>query len=196
MASTSTNAHMTYAQALTDARTLIVQQSARIKADAQKIKAQADEIAQWRAMADEMGAELQRQRARVAALEPRLADTEAALELAESTICRQQMEIEVLDTASREHQRTMADQAARINELTAELDQIRDALPTDADEAALVAMTTLLSVARRPRAKRAEPSVAAVQIVQERDTPDRRIERAVISANSTPFCQVAQRKAA
>ena len=57
MSSTSSS-NLTYAQALTDAKSLIVQQSARIKSDAQKIKAQAEEIAQWKAMADEMTAEL------------------------------------------------------------------------------------------------------------------------------------------
>lgn len=174
----STN--MTYAQALTDAKSLIVQQSARIKSDAQKIKAQADEIAHWRSMADEMGAELQQLRA----LAPQLESAQAAREQAEGTVGRQRMEIEATENASRELQRILGEQAARINDLTAELDQLRGAVPSDEDEAALEAMTSLLSAARKP--KKAEP--AADQ--------GPRIERMVIPADPTPFCQVAHREAA
>jgi predicted RNase H-like nuclease (RuvC/YqgF family) len=198
---TSPNHNMTYAQALTDAKSLIVQQSARIKADAQKIKAQADEIAQWRKMSDEMGAEIERAsaeierlRRRVGELEPKLADAQSALEHAESTIGRQQMEIEALDGTSRELQKILGDQAARINDLTAELEQTRDALPTHEDEAALEAMSSLLSAARKQ--KKGADHAPAVQIVQDASSHDRRMERMVIPADPTPFCEVAARKAA
>ena len=176
----STN--MSYAQALTDAKSLIVQQSARIKSDAQKIMAQAAEIAQWKAMADDMGAELERLRA----LEPRLAETQAAREQAEATVGRQRMEIEALESASRELQRILGDQAARVNDLTAELEQIRGAQPTEDDEAALEAMTSLLSAARKPKARAEQPA----------DAQGPRMERMVIPADPTPFCQVAERRAA
>ena len=180
----STSTNMTYAQALTDAKSLIVQQSARIKADAHKIKAQGEEIAQWKAMADEMGAELERLRA----LEPKLADAQAGREQAEATVGRQRMEIESIESASRELQRILGEQAARINELSAELENTRVALPTDEDEAALEAMTSLLSAARKPR--KAEPSAAPA----EAQGP--RLERMVIPAEPTPFCQIAERQAA
>lgn len=178
----STSTNMTFAQALTDAKSLIVQQSARIKSDAQKIKAQSEEIAQWKAMADEMGAELERLRA----LEPRLADAQAAREQAEATVGRQQMEIESIESASRELQRILGEQAARINELSAELEQTRAVLPTDEDEAALEAMTSLLSAARRPK-KAEQPAVPAGQQAPR---------MMVIPADPTPFCQVAERQAA
>jgi predicted RNase H-like nuclease (RuvC/YqgF family) len=171
MASTPSN--MTYAQALTDAKSLIVQQSARIKADAQKLRAQADEIAQWKSAADEMSAELERLRA----IEAELADVTAAREHAEVTVGRQRMEIESLEAASRELQRVLGDQAARINDLNAELDNIRGALPTDEDAAALEAMTSLLSAARKPR-KVEQP---AMQIADDR-------RAMVIPAEPTPFC--------
>jgi predicted RNase H-like nuclease (RuvC/YqgF family) len=183
MASTSTP--MTYAQALTDARSLIVQQSARIKADAQKIKAQGEEIAEWRRMADEMGAELERLRA----VEAQLQSAHAAREQAEATVGRQRMEIEALENAGRELQKILGDQAARVNDLTAELDQIRGALPSDEDEAALEAMTSLLSAARKP--KKAEPAPAPREGAAERPS-----QRMVIPADPTPFCQVAERQAA
>src|SRR2546421_8545760 len=55
--------NMTWAQALNDARALIVQQSSRIKSDAQKLRAQQDEIAQLRAALNETSAEVQRLKA-------------------------------------------------------------------------------------------------------------------------------------
>jgi predicted RNase H-like nuclease (RuvC/YqgF family) len=175
---------MTYAEALTDARSLIVQQSSRIKSDAQKINAQAEEIAHLRAMADEMAAELERLRP----LEPRLAEEQAAREHAEATVGRQQMEIEGMESASRELHRILGDQAARVNDLTAELEQTRVALPTDEDEAALEAMTTLLSAARKPRKIADGPRSA--------DEQGPRIGPMAIPSGPTPFCQIAQRKAA
>jgi len=176
----STN--MTYAQALTDAKSLIVQQSARIKSDAQKIKAQAEEIAQWKAMADDMTAELERLRT----LEPKLEAALAGREQAEATVGRQRMEIESIESASRELQRILGEQASRINELSAELEQTRVALPTDEDAAALEDMKSLLNAARKPKS-RTEP-VASGQ--------GPRLERMVIPADPTPFCQVAERQAA
>src|SRR5436853_3670453 len=121
---------MTYAQALTDARSLIVQQASRIKSDGQKIRAQAEEIAQLRAMADGVAAELERLRP----LEPRLVEEHAARERAEAIVGRQQMDIEALESASRGLHKILGDQAARVNELTAELERTRVAVPTDEDE--------------------------------------------------------------
>ena len=181
-----TSTPMTFAQALTDAKSLIVQQSARIKADAQKIKAQAEEIAEWRRTADEMGAELERLRA----IEPQLESAHAAREQAEATVGRQRMEIEGLENASRELQKILGDQAARINDLTAELEQLRGAIPTDEDEAALEAMTSLLAAARKPRPK-VDPAAAPRDEADQSPT-----QRIVIPADPTPFCQVAQRQAA
>ena len=177
------NSHtpMTYARALTDARSLIVQQSSRIRSDAQRIRAQAEEIEQLRATADEMSAELERLRP----LEPRLAGEQAAREHAEATVGRQQMEIEALQSSTRELHKILGDQAARVNDLTAELEHTRGALPTDEDEAALEAMTNLLSAARKPR-KNTDGQQGA----------DEHGPRMVIPSGPTPFCQIAERKAA
>jgi predicted RNase H-like nuclease (RuvC/YqgF family) len=179
----STN--LTYAQALNDAKALIVQQSARIKADSQKIRQQAEEIAQWRTMADEMGAELERLRA----LEPQLEAAQAGRSQAEATVGRQRMEVEQIEAASRELQKILGEQAARINELSGELEQIRGALPSEEDEAALEAMASLLTAARKPKKAEAQAAPAA-------EAQARHAERMVIPADPTPFCQVAQRQAA
>ena len=194
MASSSPSpaSNMTYAQALTDARSLIVQQSTRIKADAAKIKQQADEIAQWKSLADDMAAELER----LKGIEPKLAESQAAREQAEVTVGRQRMEIEALEAASRELQRILGDQAARINDLTSELEQTRDALPTNEDEAALEAMQSLLSAARKPRQARSDQPAPAPSPHEDADVIERRADRMVIPADATPFSQVAERQAA
>ena len=189
---TPSPSNMTYAQALTDARSLIVQQSTRIKADAAKIKQQADEIERWKSLADDMAAELER----LKGIEPKLAESQAAREQAEVTVGRQRMEIEALEAASRELQRILGDQAARINDLTSELEQTRDALPTNEDEAALEAMQSLLSAARKPRQGRGEQPAPAPAQHDDADVIERRADRMVIPADATPFSQVAERQAA
>ena len=189
---TPSPSNMTYAQALTDARSLIVQQSTRIKADAGKIKQQADEIAQWKSLADDMAAELER----LKGIEPKLAESQAAREQAEVTVGRQRMEIEALEAASRELQRILGDQAARINDLTNDLEQTRDALPTNEDEAALEAMQSLLSAARKPRQSRTDQPAPAPAHHEDADVIERRADRMVIPADATPFSQIAERQAA
>ena len=193
MASSSPSpSNMSYAQALTDARSLIVQQSTRIKADAAKIKQQADEIAQWKSLADDMAAELER----LKGIEPKLAEAQAAREQAEVTVGRQRMEIEALEAASRELQRILGDQAARINDLTNDLEQTRDALPTNEDEAALEAMQSLLSAARKPRQARSDQPAPAAARHDDAEVIERRADRMVIPADATPFSQIAERQAA
>ena len=189
---TPSPSNMTYAQALTDARSLIVQQSTRIKADAAKIKQQADEIAQWKGLADDMAAELER----LKGIEPKLAEAQAAREQAEVTVGRQRREIEALEAASRELQRILGDQAARINDLTNDLEQTRDALPTNEDEAALEAMQSLLSAARKPRQARNDQPAPAPAQHEDADVIERRADRMVIPADATPFSQIAERQAA
>ena len=203
------NAGISYAKALTDARSLIVQQSTRIKSDAQKIKAQADEIEQLRTAVDQ----LSRERDRLRALEPQLADATAGREQAEALVGRQRMEIESLESASRELQRMLGEQAGRINELTAEADQLRSNLPTEEDAAALEQMATLLSNARasaKSRQQRADdaagaptgrfdraagPTLARAHHERQDGTAARGRE-ITIPAEPTPFCVVSERRAA
>jgi len=197
---TGSNATISYAKALNDAKSLIVQQSARIKADAQKIKTYADEIEQLRLTIDQMREETQRLRS----VELRLADAEAGREHAEALVGRQRVEIESLETASRELQRMLGEQAGRINELTAEAERLRSSIPTDEDAAALEQMAALLDNARgaKLRRLRAEPSPAipaggGIDVtggghVFIRD----RAREITIPAEPTPFCVVNERRAA
>jgi hypothetical protein len=99
------------------------------------------------------------------------------------------MEIEQLEAASRELQRILGEQAARINELGAELEQARGSLPSEEDEAALEAMASLLSAARKP--KKTEQTAAPAPANQQQGP-----RMMVIPADPTPFCEVAARQAA
>jgi chromosome segregation ATPase len=205
-AAAGANATISFAKALTDARSLIVQQSARIKSDAQKLKAQAEEIEQLRSAVDQLSAEADRLRA----LEPRLADAAAGREQAEALVGRQRMEIESLESASRELQRMLGEQAGRINELTAEAEQLRSGLPTDEDAAALEQMAALLSSARggaRSRQQRSDEGAAPPSDRLDRtagpslarEHHERQQARAgeiTIPADPTPFCVVSERRAA
>jgi hypothetical protein len=217
-AAAGAGSNMTYARALTDARTLIVQQSARIKSDAQKIKAHSDEIAQLRMSIDGMAAEFHRLRA----LEARLGEAIAGREQAESLVGRQRMEIDSLETASRELQRMVRDQASRIDEMTTQIEELRAHLPTDEDAAALEQMAALLSAARaKARPGRAEVSMSVAhepaeqlsgpalanqwrdhQVTEARERQQRAARQSqagraiTIPAEPTPFCIVSERKAA
>ena len=205
----SASANMTYARALNDAKTLIVQQSARIKADAQKLKDQSDEIAQLRSTVDQLALEIHR----LNALEARLAEAAAGREQAEALAGRQRMEIESLETAGRELQRMLGEQAARINELTAESERLRSHLPTDEDAAALEQMAALLNNARagaKARQQRVEGAQAPTPAGRldrmsgpalarehhERQLAERRAREIAIPADPTPFCVVSERRAA
>ena len=208
---TGAGATISYAKALTDAKSLIVQQSARIKADAQKIRGQAEEIAQLRSTVEAMAHELDRLRA----LEPRLADAAAGREQAEALVGRQRMAIESLESASRELQRLLGEQAGRINELTAEAEHLRSHLPTDEDAAALEQMAALLNNARSsarsrqqreqheqpdgPRLDRMAAHALAREHHERLTAQSRQREAAremTIPAQPTPFCEVVQRQAA
>lgn len=140
-------AHLTFAQALNDAKAMIVQQSSRIKADAEKIKGQNEEIAKLRTQVGEMYKELERLRA----VEARVPELTAAKEQAESTVGRQRMHIESLESAARELQRVLGEQAERISHLSAEVEGLREQLPSDADNSALAAMNALLQSTRAAR---------------------------------------------
>jgi chromosome segregation ATPase len=205
-AHSSAGANITYATALNDAKSLIVQQSARIKSDAQRIKAQAEEIAQVRSAIDAMTLEMDRLRA----AEARLAEASAAREQAEALVGRQRMEIESLETASRELQRMLGEQAARINELTAEAEHLRAHVPTDEDAAALEQMAMLLANARagaKSRQQRADQPAPAgrldrmagpalAQQHHERLQAASQERKITIPVDPTPFCVVNGRQAA
>jgi predicted RNase H-like nuclease (RuvC/YqgF family) len=153
----TTTSNMTYAQALTDAKGLIVQQSNRIKADAERIKSQRQEIDRLRAV----GAEMTREIERLHDVDRHLAETVAAKEQADAAVGRQRVQIDALESAARELQRVLGEQAERISDLTREVESLREQLPTDADHAALAAMSNLLQSARRAKPAATGPALVS-----------------------------------
>jgi hypothetical protein len=215
-ANTNGSANMTWAQALNDARTLIVQQSTRIKSDTQKLRAQQDQVAQLQVALNETSAEVQRLRA----MEPQLAEAQAARDHAEALVGRQRVEIDSLETASRELQRMLGQQASRINQMSSELHRLRSHLPTDEDAAALESMKALLTTARAGARNRQRPALPPEPIAGQvlsgpalarqqrdrmyaearerelRDLVEHGERQIIIPAEPTPFAQVANRRAA
>lgn len=136
-----------YAEALNEAKSLIIQQSNRIKGDAEKLRKQSQEIGQLRATTQDMSQEI----SRLQTVEHELSSVSQAKDQAEAMVGRQRVQIDSLESSGREMQRVLGEQAERIADLSRELESMREQLPTEADEAALSSLSTLLESARRGR---------------------------------------------
>ena len=148
-------AEMSFAQALTEAKSIIVQQSQRIKGDAEKIKAQVQLIAEQRLQISGMEKRLEE----MAALRAELEETRAARAAAEAEGAHRAERIASLETTVREHARTVTGQAEQIDNLTAERDALREQVPSKEDTEALAVLTALLS-SKQPKAEKAEAKAA------------------------------------
>src|SRR5688500_1246202 len=116
---------MSYAQALNEARQVIIQQSTRIKGDLDKIKGQqqtivdqAARVSEYEARIAEQAAQMQRQAADLRGLEQRYSEAEAGRVQAEGVINRQgerinHLEVQVADLAAK-----LDDANSRAAELT------------------------------------------------------------------------------
>jgi len=143
---------MTYAQALNEAKQLIVQQANRIKADAEKLRAQQQTIAEQAAalnqkdarMSDQESA-LDAQTQEIHALAEKLNAAGIAREQAEALLNRHGARINDLQDAVAELERRSEQQAAQIADLLRQRDQMQARLPTQEDMDALAAMTALLA---------------------------------------------------
>jgi chromosome segregation ATPase len=150
---------MSFAKALNEAKQVIVQQQYRIKADAEKIKTQQQQIIDQSAvMIDnerklkEQAAEIRRLSDELESAQQRLADVTTAREQAEAQVDRQGQQITTMQAAAVEFERTIAGQAERIASLADERDSLLEQLPTKEDEDALSALADLLN--RRPSSQK------------------------------------------
>ena len=148
---------MSYAQALSEAKQVIVQQSNRIKADAEKIKQQQQTIVdQCSIITDhemktkEQAAEVSKLQDQQEQIEAKLAQTTVAREQAESVCDRQGQRLTSLQEQVDTLETKLSDQSDQIAKLTAERDEYKNQLPSSADEAALAEMAALLSTKRAP----------------------------------------------
>ena len=160
---------MSFAQALTEANQVIVQQSNRIKADAEKIKQQQTIVDQCSIITDheikarEAAAESAQQLATIEALESKVAEVTVAREQVEAVCDRQGQRLTNLQQQVANFEITVAAQSAQIEKLIAECERYRAAVPSKEDQEALAAMEALLSkkTARTNAAKTDQPEKLA-----------------------------------
>ena len=166
----SQSPHYTYAQALNEAKQMIVQQQYRIKQDAEKIRSQQQTIVdQSAAMSEqdrkirEQAGELERIAGELESLSLQLSEVNIAREQAEAVIDRQGERLTSMQAGIADLERHVAEQAEQIDALTHERDELRAQLPTRDDVEALTAMADLLSKRQAAVAKKsaAAPHPAA-----------------------------------
>jgi chromosome segregation ATPase len=143
---------MSFAQALNEAKQVIVQQSNRIKADAEKVKQlqqtiidQCSTIQDHEAKLKDRAAEIARQLEQIESLDASLAKATVAREQAEAVIDRQGQRITSLQQQADELERRLAEMTDALTKVTAERDEYRAEMPTQDDEEALAAMAALLT---------------------------------------------------
>ncbi len=146
---------MSYAQALNEARQVIIQQSSRIKGDLDKIRGQqqtivdqAARISEQEARVNELASDVQRQAEELRTIEQRYSEAEAGRQQAEGVVNRQGERINHLETEVADFRRQVDEATLQIAELTRERDDLRAQLPTNEDIDALNGMMTLLSQKR------------------------------------------------
>ena len=165
---------MSYAQALNEAKQVIIQQSSRIKADYEKVKNQQQTIVDQAArltdhearLADQ-AADLQRRGAEHKALEQRYAEAEAGRQQAEGVCNRQGERINHLESEIADLGRRLEAAADEIAGLRLERDELRTQLPTNDDIEALNGMLTLLSQKRGGAAGQPAEKQHGMRIVAE-----------------------------
>ena len=163
----NTSPGYTYAQALNEAKQMIVQQQLRIKGDAEKIRQQqqtivdqSSAIGEHERKVREQAAELARIAGEMESLSLQLSEVTIAREQAEAVIDRQGERLTGMQSAIADLERQAAEQAAQLAAITAERDELAAQLPTEEDAEALNAMADLLS---RRQAAVARKAAAAQQ---------------------------------
>lgn len=179
----SQSPHYTYAQALNEAKQMIVQQQYRIKQDAEKIRAQQQTIVdQSAAMSEqdrkirEQAGELARIAGEMEGLSLQLSEITIAREQAEAVIDRQGERLTSMQSGIADLERHVAEQAEHIDALTHERDALRAQLPTQDDVEALGAMAELLS--KRQAAVARKAGAAAPPAPQAKGAPRMRLSDA------------------
>jgi predicted RNase H-like nuclease (RuvC/YqgF family) len=152
---------MSFAQALNEAKQVIVQQSNRIKADADKIRQQQQTIVdQCSIITDhemknkEQASDLARQAESIEALEAQVSKLTVAREQAEAVIDRQGQRLGNLQEQVTTLEKKVAEQSDSIDHLTVERDSFKTQMPSKEDEDALAAMAALLTTKKSANASK------------------------------------------
>jgi uncharacterized coiled-coil protein SlyX len=158
---------MSFAQALTEARQIIVQQSNRIKGDLDRIKAMQETIATQTATIAEHERTIQEKAAEIGGLHGQVQDltgqldaTRTAKDQAEAVCDRQGQRLTQLQESIAALEKQAAEQADRIAQLQSELDGTKVQLPTSEDHEALAALSSLLA-AKKGGAPAPAPAAAS-----------------------------------
>ena len=143
---------MSYAQALNEAKQVIIQQSSRIKGDLEKIKnqqqtivEQAARITESDARIEQLSIDLRNLGEELRALEIKFAESEAGRQQAEGVVNRQGERINHFETEVADLNSKLNAANDQISDLTRERDDLRIQLPTNEDAEALNDMMALLS---------------------------------------------------
>jgi chromosome segregation ATPase len=168
---------MSFAQALNEAKAVIVQLSTRVKADAEKIRtqqqtivSQSSTISQLEGRVEEQDAQAAQNIQEIASLTDRLREVEEARENAEAMVNRQGEKITSLQSANADLEARLGEHKAQIVELSRELGAVRTQLPSDEDAAALASMAQLLTKAA-PAIEKARKNAAPQMRLTESDEP-------------------------
>ncbi len=142
---------LSFAQALNEAKQVIVQQATRIKADADKIKVQQEmlmsqgsTIGEQERRIRELSGDLEKRVSEIDGLSNRLTEALTAKEQAEAVINRQGERITSLQSQAGELERKVAENSEKIHDLYRERESLLEKLPTKEDAEALAAMSALL----------------------------------------------------
>jgi predicted nucleic acid-binding Zn-ribbon protein len=161
---------MSFAQALTEARQIIVQQSNRIKTDLDKIKALQETVTTQTATLAETDRALRQKTAEVEmtndqlkAATAKLDEMRVAKEQSEAVCDRQGQRLSQMQDTISNLEKQLADATARADKAAHELEAARGQLPTQEDTEALAALATLLSAKKgaAPAPKPVDEAAAA-----------------------------------
>jgi chromosome segregation ATPase len=143
---------MSYAQAINEAKQVIVQQSNRIKTDADKIRQQQQTIvdqcsviATHESKVREQATEINSYTSKIESLEAQVAQLSTAREQAEAVVDRQGQRLSSLQSQIIELEKKTTDQSEIIGRITSERDNLRAQLPTQEDNEALASIVSLLT---------------------------------------------------
>ncbi len=142
---------MTFAQALSEARQIIVQQSNRIKSDLEKvvalqntIAAQSTTISQSERVIREQSTKISEMEEQLKLMSAKLEEMTTACKQSDAIIDRQGQRLTAATALSAELERKSAENSVRVSQLAAQLEELQSQLPTQEDEDALSALASLL----------------------------------------------------
>jgi chromosome segregation ATPase len=159
---------MSFAQALNEARQIIVQQSNRIKADLDRAKAMQETINGQTAALAESDRQLKAKTAETETAtesarqaNAKFEEAKVAKEQGEAVIDRQGQRLTQMQATIATLEKQVADQTAKIAQMQGELDGLRGQMPTQEDADALAALASLLSAKKGGSAKPANATEEA-----------------------------------